>query len=917
MTATINRLALLALAFGLAALAIAVVPRIGQADGDGNEDTRVLRWHQSDDGERVYVLFRSDVDWRMFLTDTAIATGVTLQPQQAGEGNSDNVEGLRVAGLKAEHPLATIGLQRNDVLIRMNDARLVNRRVIATTFSAEPRPDEIVLTFRRESVLHTRHVFCFYMPDASAGFDYTVKEGDTLAAIATRNYGRAEFAVEIMRANELADLDAIEVGQTLKLPGHEVLAPPAQETAPNRWLIPVDERDSVAADMAATIGDLALVDTKRPADATAAAGWPEGVTSGVRLSAPDSGQLAYQRGFRPGDVVVRVNGAPVNGLAALVTVWQAASTADFIDIELVRGDAPVRLVAAIMPVAEIDPATLQISPILRRPDAFGCKRLPAEDGDSELTVRWSLTGTFVRFLEAQRGALLQDIQAQPHWNPLTDAFEGVRLRYVEPYTLPRALGFATDDLLTSFRLLPDGEAQPLTAVFQLTDALKAATACEGLVLTVVRAVDGAARTFEWIATVEPEPDNGTTNVPDDDAETKALQARLDAAVAWLVDHHSAGDEQAGNWSPTTFIAAGRAAGRNNYEALSEEELHYGRSEFDVITTAVALLALMAAGHEPADQTREGAAITRALAWLVAQQLESGAFVDTALKPTFRANAQTIIATWALAEAVLDGADDACVRACRSAVSYLEASQLLAEGDDSPLGWSSSGDLTAAPDALATGLTAIALWPLTSGVQPPVIVPPSLAAGVENQFKALTMLVRDARRVVTGFSERGGVDDGSWLPDGNERRPTMDALSILARSVTGRRAHLLASVMTQAIALIQPDALPTSNDASPERRGTVEMLYWLTASMATRVTGPHVWRPWRAALLNGIGALQALPATGAIDHTQALTGSFAPVGAWGAYGARPYATAMGALCTALALGKRNLDAFDACATGGRK
>ncbi|MDX2132532.1 MAG: LysM peptidoglycan-binding domain-containing protein [Planctomycetota bacterium] len=48
--------------------------------------------------------------------------------------------------------------------------------------------------------------------------DYVIREGDTLASIARRRYGRSELAEAIARANPLMDPNRLKVGRTIRVP---------------------------------------------------------------------------------------------------------------------------------------------------------------------------------------------------------------------------------------------------------------------------------------------------------------------------------------------------------------------------------------------------------------------------------------------------------------------------------------------------------------------------------------------------------------------------------------------------------------------------------------------------------------------------------------------------------------------------
>lgn len=64
---------------------------------------------------------------------------------------------------------------------------------------------------------------------------YTVKEGDTLFLIAEKYYKNGEKFTEIAKANNLTDVNAIEVGQVLEIPklASEVAIEPSAEAAPS------------------------------------------------------------------------------------------------------------------------------------------------------------------------------------------------------------------------------------------------------------------------------------------------------------------------------------------------------------------------------------------------------------------------------------------------------------------------------------------------------------------------------------------------------------------------------------------------------------------------------------------------------------------------------------------------------------
>lgn len=78
-------------------------------------------------------------------------------------------------------------------------------------------------------------------PDKLPG-KYTVKEGDTLFIIAEKYYKDGYKYTEIAKANDLADVNSVEVGQVLEIPKIEVQVAEASPTSTPQNVVPAGEK---------------------------------------------------------------------------------------------------------------------------------------------------------------------------------------------------------------------------------------------------------------------------------------------------------------------------------------------------------------------------------------------------------------------------------------------------------------------------------------------------------------------------------------------------------------------------------------------------------------------------------------------------------------------------------------------------
>ncbi len=300
--------------------------------------------------------------------------------------------------------------------------------------------------------------------------------------------------------------------------------------------------------------------------------------------------------------------------------------------------------------------------------------------------------------------------------------------------------------------------------------------------------------------------------------------------------------------------------------------HGGLPAYDVGVTALALLALRAAGPEAPE------AVSRARAFLGSRQDESGWLAP----PVHNRICQHSIATWALAEALLLAPDRTLREVVRKAVGVLEASR------NPHLGWRyepRGGEND-------THETVWALCALRFAALASVSVDPQAAAGGLSWLDKMT----DPEFGQVGYNMPGsGVArlrvPGAPTTEVYKGREQPSFFGFPSFETAPSQALTAAAVWCCAL-LREPDAegirakgrglLIAKMPDWDLPAGKIDLYYWHWGALALAVPASDDERTWCADLRT------------ALLSSQTANGSWEPVDVWGSVGGRVYSTAMATL-----------------------
>jgi hypothetical protein len=346
---------------------------------------------------------------------------------------------------------------------------------------------------------------------------------------------------------------------------------------------------------------------------------------------------------------------------------------------------------------------------------------------------------------------------------------------------------------------------------------------------------------------------GRRRKPDSTGTPARVLGAVRDGLDWLARHQNAD----GSWSGGEFMfhcrgGACRGSGAGH--------------EFDTGVSALALLALLGAGHTHEEGLHRDA-VLRGLRALIRRQTPDGCFGQKSADGRWIYN--HAIATWVFAEAYGMGGKSPCLRhPAQKAVDFLIDCQ------NPYLGWR-YGRQTGENDTSVTGWAVAALKAAKmSGLH----VPKEAFDGALNWFNKVT----DEAYYRTGYTAKNDEGPACWEETGPFiRQPTPSAVAAFCRIlILGRKATNRPEVLGAG------NILKTSPPESNAGHGTVDMVYWFWGSLAMYQLGRSYWKAWKIPIevvvvsgQNGVGCAK---------------GSWDPVGAWGAAGGRVYATALGVL-----------------------
>lgn len=314
----------------------------------------------------------------------------------------------------------------------------------------------------------------------------------------------------------------------------------------------------------------------------------------------------------------------------------------------------------------------------------------------------------------------------------------------------------------------------------------------------------------------------------------------------------------------------------------------GMDGFDVGVTGLALTAYLTFGETHNSGSEFRGTLKRAVAWLLAQQeLDEddphygriGGSVDA------HGIYNHVIATMALSEALLLTNDRKQLSApVQAATQYLLRAQTPRAGWRYGLG---SGE----SDVSVTSWAILALKTARQCAKRRYVKEPS-AADCKRQLGV-------ACKWLEGQVDRKGLysyGSGKFSPTGkasekarfDNRLPGLTAAGVLARLFGGvPREDVAKSIRKVAI---RPPQWTAVQGEAPSKKSKIDLCYWYFGTYAMFQHGGKPWEKWLARLRPALAESQIL------DGPEA--GSWDPIGRWGAYGGRVYATAINCMSAAV-------------------
>ena len=323
------------------------------------------------------------------------------------------------------------------------------------------------------------------------------------------------------------------------------------------------------------------------------------------------------------------------------------------------------------------------------------------------------------------------------------------------------------------------------------------------------------------------------------------------AVEWLARHQDA----VGRWDSDRFM---------KHDPKVDQCDGAGSAYYDVGVTALALLVFVEAGYTDREN-HYALEVYRGLAWLIAQQGQDGVFGS---RESNAYNYNHAIATLVVAKALAATKDKRFEAPVKRAVDYIVRAR-----DPQTGGWRYD-ERTGQSD------TSVTTWCYRALAE-------AKAAGIEVDLAPITAAM--GKWVASMTTADGKI--GYFTP-GAVARPEdkMDFLADRSRAMTGAGSVVRLLIQGKKFNKKQ---LALSLDRCLERPptwkpgGDIDMYYWYYATLACRADKSRA-RKWQKPLHKTVLPNQHGKGSGA------RTGSWDPIGVWGADGGRVYSTAMLAL-----------------------
>ncbi len=336
---------------------------------------------------------------------------------------------------------------------------------------------------------------------------------------------------------------------------------------------------------------------------------------------------------------------------------------------------------------------------------------------------------------------------------------------------------------------------------------------------------------------------------------------VELGLKWLADHQDVNGQ--GMWDCDGYM---------KHDPADDQCEGPGKALYDPGVTGLALLAFLGAGHTDRGTTRDNPYarnVRQALRYLTTIQDDDGCFGPRSNQHFVYNHA---IATLAMCEAW------AMTRNPRYKTPAQDGLNFISSARNPYLAWRYG----VRPGDNDMSVTAWMVMALKSGKFGGLDSDPDAFEGARTWTDKMT----DPDFGITGYLQMGG---SSARPEGLQNRfpadktASMTAAGILTRIFLGenpRESRMVRKGADQCLKLLplwDPDD------------GSIDMYYWYYGTLAMFQIGGSTWKTWNKAMVNAVLKSQHRKGSGA------RTGSWDPIGAWGADGGRVYSTATMVMC----------------------
>ncbi|MEM8884876.1 MAG: prenyltransferase/squalene oxidase repeat-containing protein [Planctomycetota bacterium] len=332
---------------------------------------------------------------------------------------------------------------------------------------------------------------------------------------------------------------------------------------------------------------------------------------------------------------------------------------------------------------------------------------------------------------------------------------------------------------------------------------------------------------------------------------------VDLGLRWLAEHQ----DKDGKWDCDDFAKHDPADDRCDGP---------GQPLYDVGVSSLALLAFLGAGHTDrgGPKARYAKNVRTGLRYLMRVQDDEGCFGARSSKHFMYNHA---IATLAMCEAYWMTRNARYKRPAQKALDFIARAR-------NPYGAWRYEPRGGENDLSVTGWMVMAL---KSGKYAGLVIDPDAFEGARRFVDKMT----DPEFGNAGYDSQGGE---AARPEGLQDRfpadktASMTSVAVLTRIFLGEDPSKSAIIRKGVDICLE--RLPQWRDD-----GSIDMYYWYYGTLAIFQVGGRAWREWNKAMIPAIVKQQHAEGSGS------RTGSWDPVGPWGADGGRVYSTALMVMC----------------------